>query len=93
MNEIMHGIKCLPVNVSYRISRSMSRVFETQNSSQKINLDLYTGHRKYYPGVDYIFYFHMFTIFVLSGSIEKLSSTAISGKTKIYLSLINKIKF
>ena len=55
MNEIMYGIKCLPVNVSYRISRSMSRVVETQNSSQKIDLDLYTGHRKYYPGVDYIF--------------------------------------
>ena len=35
----------------------------------------------------------MFTIFVLSGSVAKLSSSAISGKTKIYLSLINKIKF
>ena len=40
-----------------------------------------------------IFYFHMFTIFVLSGSVAKLSSSAISGKTKIYLFLINKIKF
>ena len=39
------------------------------------------------------FYFHMLTIFVLSGSVAKLSSSAISGKTKIYLSLINKIKF
>ena len=35
----------------------------------------------------------MFTIFVLSGSVAKLSSSAISGKTKIYLFLINKIKF
>ena len=40
-----------------------------------------------------IFFFHMFTIFVLSGSVAKLSSSAISGKTKIYLSLISKIKF
>ena len=39
------------------------------------------------------FYFHMFTIFVLSGSLAKLSSSAISGKTKIDLFLINKIKF
>ena len=39
------------------------------------------------------FNFHMFTIFVLSGSVAKLSSSAISGKTKIYLFLINKIKF
>ena len=29
----------------------------------------------------------------LSGSVAKLSSSAIFGKTKIYLSLINKIKF
>ena len=79
--------------LQYRISRSISRVFETQNSSQKIDLDLYPGHKKYCPGVDYFFYFHMFTIFVLSGSVAKLSSSAISGKTKIYLSLINKIKF
>ena len=78
---------------NYRISRSISRVFETQNSSQKIDLDLYPGHKKYCPGVDYFFYFHMFTIFVLSGSVAKLSSSAISGKTKIYLFLINKIKF
>ena len=80
-------------NNMYHISRSISRVFETQNSSQKIDLDLYPGHKKYCPGVDYFFYFHMFTIFVLSGSVAKLSSSAISGKTKIYLSLINKIKF
>ena len=79
--------------LQYRISRSISRVFETQNSSQKIDLDLYPGHKKYCPGVDYFFYFHMFTIFVLSGSVAKLSSSAISGKTKIYLSYINKIKF
>ena len=83
----------LSVHDFYRISRSISRVFETQNSSQKIDLDLYPGHKKYCPGVDYFFYFHMFTIFVLSGSVAKLSSSAISGKTKIYLSLINKIKF
>ena len=69
-------------NWTYRISRSISRVFETQNSSQKIDLDLYPGHKKYCPGVDYFFYFHMFTIFVLSGSVAKLSSSAISGKTK-----------
>ena len=81
----------------YRISRSISRVFETQNSSQKIDLDLYPGHRKYYPGVDFFFFtftcLQKCTIFVLSGSVEKLSSSAVSGKTKIYLSLINKIKF
>ena len=40
----------------YRISRSISRVIETQNSSQKIDLDLYPGHKKYCPGVDNFFF-------------------------------------
>ena len=77
----------------YRISRSTSRVSETQNSSQKID-STYTQVTKNIVQVLIIFfYFHVFTIFVLSGSVAKLSSSAISGKTKIYLSLINKTKF
>ena len=78
--------------LQYRISRSISRVFETQNSSQKIDVDLYVT-KNIVQVLIICFYFHMFTIFVLSGSVAKLSSSAISGKTKIYLSLINKIKF
>ena len=47
----------------YRISQSTSRVSETQNSSQKIDLDLYPGHKKYCPGVDYFFLFsHVYNI-------------------------------
>ena len=50
-------------NFIYRISRSISRVFETQNSSQKIDLDLYPGHKKYCPGVDYFLLFsHVYNI-------------------------------
>ena len=47
--------------MTYRISRSTSRVSETQNSSQKIDLDLYPGHKKYCPGVDF-FFSHVYKI-------------------------------
>ena len=65
----------------------ISQVFETQNSSQKINLDLYPQVTKNMAQVLIFFYFHMFTIFVLSESVKKMSSSAISSKTKIYLCL------
>ena len=87
MHTCKYFIHSVSTVIPYRISWSTSRVFETQNSSQKIDLDLYPGHKKYCPGVDFFFYFHMLTIFVLSGSVAKLSSSAISGKTKIKLSL------
>ena len=74
----------------YRISRSTSRVSETQNSSQKIDLDLYPGHKKYCPGVDFFFTClqYLFWVEVL----QNWAQVQYLVKRK-YMSLINKIKF
>ena len=50
-----------------------SQVFETQNSSQKIDLDLYLQVTKNMAQVLIFFYFHMFTVFALSESVKKMS--------------------